>query len=88
MRRISIRRSTRSCALACDNIVAMSMVSDEAEMAWRMRHISVRRHLLHQAVHDAEVRLTEVPELHAKATASGHYTDSVTGRYPEQQQQH
>lgn len=42
--------------LACDNSAAISMVGAAATHAWRSRHISIRGHLLDEAVRGGEVQ--------------------------------
>lgn len=37
-------------ALACNNTAALSMVCERAQINWRTKQISIRGHLLHQAV--------------------------------------
>ena len=50
-----LEQEVRSSFLACDNSAALTMVGKAATYPWRSRHISIRGHLLDEAVKSGEV---------------------------------
>ena len=53
-------QNTSLIFLRCDNSAALSMVGESASRAWRSRHISIRGHILDEAVREGEVQFTYV----------------------------
>ncbi len=53
--------------LRCDNSAALSMVGEASSKAWRSRHISIRGHILDEAIREGEVQFSYVGTKEQKA---------------------